>query len=107
MLVIWNERARPSRLISCGVRPPIAGRRNRICRRSALEVARDQVEQRGLARAVRADQRVALGAAQVEVHAADDLGRAEGLAQALRAEECGSLMRHLPRFRSVACRSFL
>ena len=54
--VIWKLRDRPSRLIRCGGRPIDARRRSvRSSPDGDREAAADQVEQRGLARAVRAD----------------------------------------------------
>ena len=52
---------------------------SRIAPERRREAAADQVEQRRLAGAVRADDRVPLALGTVEVDAADDLRRAETL----------------------------
>jgi hypothetical protein len=84
--VIWKLRARPRRLMSCGgeagdvlaVQFDVAGRER--------EAAADQVEQRRLAGAVRADHGVAFALLDGEVHAVDDRGLAEALADVLEFE---------------------
>ena len=78
--MIWKLRDRPSRLIRCGGRPSMPLAVQPDLAGGDRKAAADQVEQRGLAGAVRADDRVALAARDVEADAADDLGRAETLA---------------------------
>ena len=62
MLVTWKLRDRPLRLISNGRRPVMSSPLSRIAPGAHREAAGDQVEQRRLAGAVRADDRVALAA---------------------------------------------
>ena len=60
MLVIWKLRARPRRLISYGFRPSMRLPLSRISPLGRAEAAADEIEERRLAGAVRADDRDAL-----------------------------------------------
>ena len=86
-LVIWNERAMPRWAICSGCSPVMSRPPKRIWPERGREEAGEQVEQRGLAGAVGADQGVhgALGDAQVDVgdgaEAAELLGQGAGLEQ--------------------------
>src|SRR5688572_10486108 len=66
MLVIWNERARPLR-VRCGA--------------VRAQLARDLLDEGGLAGAVGPDYRVRFALAHVEIHAVRGNQRAEGLPQ--------------------------
>ena len=91
-LVIWKDRATPRWAICSGCSPVMSCAANRIWPERRREEAGEQVEQRGLAGAVGADQRVhaALGDAQVDVgdgaEAAELLGQRAGLEQDPAAE---------------------
>ena len=89
MLVIWKLRDRPRRLISNGCSPSMGS----PCRRTSPEVGRKRplvrLKQGRFAGAVRADDRMSLAARDLERDAADDLGRAEALAQVEQREGGG------------------
>ena len=77
----------PARARACGGGPRDVAPSSRMAPRIGPERAGDQVEQRRLAGAVRADdaERVALG--DGEIDAVRDLDRAEGSAEALELED--------------------
>ena len=92
--VIWKLRDRPSRLISCGARSAVDWPLTAIDARADRKASRDQVEQRGLAGAVGADDGMPLAARDAEVDAADDLGRPEALAHVAQLDRRARLRRH-------------
>ena len=95
-LVIWKDRAIPSWAICSGCLPVMSLPSNRIGPDVGGEEAGEQVEQRGLAGAVGADERVdgALGDGEVDVgdrpEAAELLGQGAGLQDAAEGASLGT-----------------
>ena len=82
MFVIWNVRASPRRQSACGGSPVMSCAGEADVPGVAGEVAGDEVEQRGLARAVGADDRRAgRRRGTAEVDATDGVDAAEVLAR--------------------------
>ena len=93
----WNERPRP-----CSARP--AGPVDVTSRpfephdaRVRVQVAGDQVEERGLARTVRADDAEHLVAVEVDAHVVDGAVAAEGDRRAQTVESNGAVVRSIDR----------
>ena len=80
--VIWNERASPRRARWCGARRVMSSPSKTMRPRSGAQLAGELRHQRRLAGAVRADQRVHLAAAHLQVDAVGRDHAAEALAQA-------------------------
>ena len=78
MFVRWNERARPRRQIACGGCPVMSRPAEAHAPRVRDQVSRDDVEQRGLARAVGPDHRRDLPGLHAQRHPAQGLEAAEG-----------------------------
>ena len=103
MLVIWKLRARPRRLISYGLQAVDALAVEQDLAAGRPEAAADEIEERRLAGAVRADDRDALARRDGEVGAADDLGLAEATCAGPSARRAGTLMaRHVAPRRCFA-----
>ena len=86
MLVTWKVRPRPRRQRSGGRQPADLLAPHVDLSGVVGEIAGDQVEERGLPGAVRADDRAQIAGGHGEVHAVDGLDAAEVLLEADRAE---------------------
>ncbi len=84
--LIWKVRARPRRARACCGRRVTSRPSRKTWPADGRERAADQVEQRGLAGAVRADQRLAAAARELEVDVRGHGEAAEALVQPARRE---------------------
>ena len=87
MLVTWNVRARPRRQSAWGGRPLTSVAPEEDLSRVVREIAGDQVEEGGLAGAVRPDDRAQIALGHGEVHAVHGLDAAEMLLESDGAED--------------------
>ena len=101
----WKIMRMPSWRAVIGVSSVCSEPPTLIVPRVGLVVARDDLDQRGLARAVLAEERHHLAAGGVEVHAVQDLDAAERLADRARLESKG--VRHHVRGQGLALRGRL
>ena len=85
-LVTWNVRAMPSAVRRWLAQPVTSSPKSRTCPAVARQDAGDDVEQRRLARAVRADDRLAVAREDLQVDVLDRVQAAEALRQALQLE---------------------
>ena len=84
---VWNVRAIPRRVISCGSRPSRLSPAKRMSPRVRRVDAGDEVEERRLAGAVRADHADDLALVDVQVELVDAREPAEALRDALQLEQ--------------------
>ena len=82
----WNERARPKRARADGLRPDRSWSPSRTRPSIRYEEARDQVEERGLAGAVRSDQSEDLALVQVDRDVVERHHAGKGLGDAARSQ---------------------
>ena len=99
MFVTWKLRASPRRLTRYGGAPAISSPLRRIEPLRWTKPAADQIEQRRLAGAVRADDGEALASTDVERDAADDRRRAEALLDAAQLQRGSAESRSRPSMR--------